>query len=103
MLGAAPISIEIASIRMARVTVDLAPQASATNLATTGLHALEADRPPLDDITFTFDAAANRPIVRIRVPDDQPTGIYNGVIVDKASGDPRGTITVRIEASQLRG
>lgn len=96
--GAAPISIEIASARMARVTIDLAPQASVTNLATTGLHALEPGRPPLADIKFTIDASANRPVVRIRVPDHQPAGVYNGVVVDKDSGDPRGTITVRIEA-----
>jgi hypothetical protein len=98
MTGAAPISIEIASARMTRVTIDLAPQASATNLATTGLHALEPGRPPLADITFTIDASANRPVVRIRVPDDQPAGVYNGVVVDKDSGDLRGTLTVRIEA-----
>jgi hypothetical protein len=33
--GGAPIGIEIASARMTRVTIDLAPQAIATNLATT--------------------------------------------------------------------
>jgi hypothetical protein len=96
--GAAPISIEIASARMARVTIDLAPQASVTNLATTGLHALEPGRSPLTDIMFMIDASANRPVVRIRVPDHQPAGVYNGVVVDKHSGDPRGTLTVRIEA-----
>jgi hypothetical protein len=96
--GAAPISIEIASARMARVTIDLAPQASVTNLATTGLHALEPGRSPLTDIMFMIDASANRPVVRIRVPDHQPAGVYNGVVVDKDSGDPRGTLTVRIEA-----
>jgi hypothetical protein len=96
--GAVPISIEIASARMARVTIDLAPQASVTNLATTGLHALEPGRPPLEEVTFAIDAIANRPIVRIRVPDDHAAGVYNGVIVDKNSGEPRGTLTVRIEA-----
>lgn len=96
--GGAPISIEIASARMTRVTIDLAPQAIAANLATTVLHAIEPDRPPLKDVTFTIDAPANRPVVRIRVPDNQPAGVYNGVIVDKDSGDARGTLTVRIEA-----
>jgi hypothetical protein len=38
--GGAPISIEIASARMTRVTVDLAPHAIAANLATIGLHAI---------------------------------------------------------------
>lgn len=97
-MGAAPISIEIASARPARVTIDLAPRASVTNLATTGLHAIEPGRPPLEDLAFTIDASTNRPILRVRVPDHQPAGVYNGVIVDKDSGDPRGTLTVRIEA-----
>jgi hypothetical protein len=95
--GAAPISIEIASARMARVTIDLAPHATAANLATSGLHAIEPGQPPLKDVAFTIDAPANRPIVRIRVPENQPAGVYNGVIVDKDSGDARGTLTVRIE------
>jgi hypothetical protein len=95
--GAAPISIEIASARMARVTIDLAPHATVANLATTGLHAIEPGQPPLKDVTFTTNAPANRPIVRIRVPENQPAGAYNGVIVDKDSGDARGTLTVRIE------
>jgi len=94
----APIGIEIASARMTRVTIDLAPQAIATNLATTVLHAIEPDRQALKDVTFTIDASANRPIVPIRVPENQPAGVYNGVIVDKDSGNARGILTVRIEA-----
>ena len=39
-MGGAPIIIEIVSARMARVTIDLAPQAIVANLATTGLYAL---------------------------------------------------------------
>ncbi|MEA2679135.1 MAG: hypothetical protein QOK03_857 [Candidatus Binataceae bacterium] len=96
--GGAPMSIEIASARMTRVTIDLAPHATAANLATTGLHAIEPERPALSDVTFTIDAPANRSIVRIRVPDNQPAGVYNGVIVDKDSGEARGNLTVHIEA-----
>jgi hypothetical protein len=32
------------------------------------------------------------------VPENQLAGVYNGVIVDKDSGNARGILTVRIEA-----
>jgi hypothetical protein len=83
---------------MARVTIDLAAHANAANFATSGLHAIEPDRPPLKDLACTIDSHSNRPVVRIRVPDSQPAGVYSGVIVDQDSGNPCGTITLRIEA-----
>jgi hypothetical protein len=93
----APTIIEVASTRMARVTVDLTPHANAAKLTTTGLHGIEPNHPPLTDISFTCDVGSTSHIVRIRVPDTQPTGVYNGVIVDTDSGQPRGTITLRLE------
>jgi hypothetical protein len=95
---AGPIIIELASARMARVTIDLVPHTNATKLITSGLHSIVPDCPPIKDVTFIVDSHSHRPVVRIRVPDDQPTGSYNAVIVDADSGDPRGTITLRIEA-----
>jgi hypothetical protein len=93
-----PIIIELASARMTRVTIDLVPHLDPTKLATSGLHSIVPDCPSIKDLTFIVDSHSNRPVVRIRVPDGQPVGSYNGVIVDADSGDPRGTIAVRIEA-----
>ena len=95
--AAAPVIVEIASTRMTRITVDLAPNPGAGTLAINGLHALEAEKPPLKDIAFTIEAGSNRAVVRLRVPDGQPAGTYCGVIVDKDSGEPRGTITLRVD------
>jgi hypothetical protein len=97
IIAPAPSIIEVASARMTRVTVDLTPPANGARLATTGLHAIEPSHPPLTDISFTYDAGSSLYIVRIRVPDTQPAGIYNGVIVDTDSREPRGTITLRLE------
>ena len=93
----APVIVEIASARMARVTVDLPPSTGAPNLATGGLLALAPGHAPLTDVALVFDPAANRLVVRIRVPDTQPPGVYSGVIVDRGSAAPRGTITLRID------
>jgi hypothetical protein len=96
--GPAPVIIEIASTRMTRVTVDLVPQAGAAHLAIGGLQALEPDKPSLKEIAFAIEPGSQRAIVRIRVPDGQPAGVYSGVIVDRESGEPRGTVTLRIDA-----
>lgn len=93
----APVIIEIASSRMTRVTVDLAPNAVAGTLAINGLHSLEAEKPPLRDVVLALDTGSNHAVVRIRVPDGQPAGTYSGVIVGKDSGEPRGTITLRVD------
>jgi len=92
----APVVIEIASTRMTRVTVDLPPHVQ--NLTIGGLLALEPEKPPLREISLTIEPGSNRPLVRIRVPESQPPGAYSGVIVDGESGEPRGTLTLRIEA-----
>jgi hypothetical protein len=94
----APIVVEIASSRMTRITVDLAPSALVSHLAIGGLQALEPEKPPLKEISLTGDAGSNRAVVRIRVPENQPAGVYSGVIVERESGEPRGTITLRIDA-----
>ncbi len=95
--GRGPVIVEIASTRMARVTIDLPPAANAPNLALGALHPLDPGQPPLLDIALAFDPVANRHVVRIRVPDAQPAGVYSGVIVDRDAGAPRGTITLRID------
>ncbi|MGD0291810.1 MAG: hypothetical protein ABSC63_19500 [Candidatus Binataceae bacterium] len=95
---AAPIIVEIASTRMTRITVDLAPAASMTHLAIGGLQALEPEKPPLKEISLATDATSHRAVVRIRIQDNQPAGVYRGVIVDPDSGESRGTITLRIDA-----
>jgi hypothetical protein len=97
-MAAEPIIVELASNRMTRVTIDLVPHVNPTKLATSGLHSIVPDCPSIKELTFIVDSHSNRPVVRIRVPEDQPVGSYNGVIVDADSGDPRGTIALRIES-----
>ncbi len=97
-MNAAPVIVEIASTRMTRVTVDLVPHAGAPNLAIGGLLALDPEKPPLKGILFALEPGANRTVVRIRVPESQPAGFYSGVIVERESGEARGTLTLRIEA-----
>lgn len=94
--GATTVSIEVVSARPAQVTLDLRPQSEGLPLATHGLRALDPEKPPLTDITFE-PGADNGPVsLRIRVPEGQPPGLYTGVVIDRDTGQPRGTLSVRI-------
>jgi hypothetical protein len=92
-----PSIIEIASVRMTRVTVNLTPHAVSANLAIGGLLALDAEKPSLREISLAIEPRSHTLVTRIRVPDSQPPGVYSGVIADSETGEPCGTITLRIE------
>lgn len=89
-------AIEVASVRPARVTLDLAPGADPATLATAGLHALEAGRPPLAEVAFIPSGAGGRPVLSIRVPASAAPGIYAGAIVDRRNGEPRGALSLKV-------
>lgn len=90
------VSVEIASARPARVTLDLRPHAARLGLVTHGLRAMDAAKPPLTDISFEPARDNGRGCLRVRVPDAQPSDIYTGVLIDRDSGEPCGTLSVRI-------
>lgn len=92
----ATVSVEIASSRPARVTIELQPKSEGRPLATFELRALDASKPPLTDIAFERDPSNEIVSVRIRVPDGQPSGVYTGVVVDRETGQARGTLSVRV-------
>ncbi len=89
-------AIEVASMRPARVALDLAPGADPATLAVAGLHAIEAGRPPIAEVAFIVGGAGERPVLSIRVPAAAAPGIYAGAIVDRGNGEPRGTISVKV-------
>lgn len=89
------VSIEVSSARPARVTLELHPRSEALPLATHGLRALDPEKPPLTDVAFETDAEG-RPSLSIRVPEDQAADLYTGVVVDRNTGQSRGTLSVRV-------
>jgi hypothetical protein len=89
-------AFEVASVRPVRVTLDLAPGADPATLATTGLHAMEAGRPPVTEVAFIPGGAGGRPVLSIRVPATMAPGIYAGAVVDRENGEPRGTISLKV-------
>lgn len=94
--GALTVTIEVLSVRPTQVTLDLRPQSERISLASYGLHAADATKPALTDITFTPSVDHGPVGLRVCIPDEQPPGMYTGVVVDKATNLPRGTLSVRV-------
>jgi hypothetical protein len=93
------VSVEMIANRPSQVTVDLRPQSQGCMLATAGLYAINPAAPPLLDIHFEPPAISGQVVLRIRIPDGQPPDVYTGVIVDKITNLPQGTLSVRVASS----
>jgi hypothetical protein len=80
-------AFEVKSSRRVSVKLDLrgAGTPSLGPLQARGLPAIESAE---------FKAGA----LQLEIADDQPAGVYNAVVVDASSGEPLGTLTVRIPA-----
>jgi hypothetical protein len=93
--GAIGVSIEISCDRPARVTLDLRPHSDRMPLVCQDLRALDAEKPPLTDVGF--DRGPDGLLsLRVRVPEPHPPGIYVGAVIDSDTGQPRGTLSVKL-------
>jgi hypothetical protein len=91
----APFALEIRSSRRVGVKLDMRPEMRARSPQVGPLHALGAAA-PITAVGFEADPESREPRLRLEIGDDQPPGVYNAVVVDAASGEPCGTLTVRI-------
>ncbi|MCU0735939.1 MAG: hypothetical protein MUF20_10520 [Methylotetracoccus sp.] len=92
----ATIVIEVASRRRVQVNLNLPAHAGAYVPTAHALHAADPGLPPLTRITFRPDPSFGTPILEVEIPDQQPPALYTGVVVDRATNEPKGTLSVRI-------
>jgi hypothetical protein len=90
------VSIEVVSVRPVQVSVELRPNSEAKSLVSLGLSAVDSSKPALSDISLVPDEVPGRIKLRLRIPENQPSGTYSGVIVNRDSGEARGTLSIRI-------
>ena len=90
------VTIEVVSLRPVQVSVELPPNSEPHSLVALGLSAVDPRKPVLKDISLTPDEVAGRIRLRLQIPESQPSGTYSGVIVNRDSGETRGTLTIRI-------
>jgi hypothetical protein len=91
------VSIELISTRPVRVSLELREHSETMPLVSLGLRAVDPDRPMLTDISFVPGDNGEGRRLRIRIPDGQPPGVYSGVIVNRDTGETRGTLGVRLD------
>lgn len=89
-------AVEVSSNRPVRVHVDVKTGAAGRALAAHALRALEEEKPALTDVAFEPGRDGSPLTVRLRVPDGQPPGLYTGVIADRQTGEPVGTLSARL-------
>jgi hypothetical protein len=85
--------VEIASLRPVRVKLNLQPGSERFPLDAVQPRARDDNKPPLMNVSF------DQGVLAIRVPDDQPADVYYGVVCNRDSGEPLGTLSVEIRAS----
>ena len=93
--GGVGVLIDIACDRPTRVSLDLRPHCDSTTLLCQALRALDAEKPPITEVTFER-AADGALSLRVRVPDGHPVGVYFGAVIDPATVQPRGTLSVSV-------
>lgn len=90
------VALEIVASRPTQVTLDLYPRSEELLLVTHGLRAVDPEKPALTDISFSAGLDGGLMRVRICVPEGQPPDLYTGVVIDKHTGQVRGTLSVQI-------
>jgi hypothetical protein len=88
------IAYEVASARPARVELEFQPGRATTRVTSHGLQCLD---PATSPIPVDFEARDDVClIVKIRVPEAQPPGLYAGVLLAADSGQIVGTLSLEL-------
>ena len=94
--GPVALTLELESPRRTEVSFDLRPRSLGLPLVVHDLRAPEADKPRVTGVALETVPDEERLVLRLRIPAEQPPGIYSGIILDERTSLPRGTITVRL-------
>lgn len=92
------ISVEIASSRRTQVTLNLPPRQHHYTPQVHALHAANPAFPPLTAVRFEPGAGARAPVLVVEIPEGQSPSTYTGVVVEKETNEPVGTLVIRIQA-----
>jgi hypothetical protein len=88
------VGLDVACGRPTQVTLELAAGGAQSALRCHPLRTLDEAASPLEPI-LEHDTTG-RLTLRLRVSDAQPAGLYVGAVVDRETGELRGTLSVRV-------
>jgi len=92
----ARIVIEVSSKRRATVSCELRATAERQRLMTRGLEGSSGGARVVTAVTFLPAKGIKPARLQIHIPDDQPAGVYSGLLVARVSGEPQGVVSVRV-------
>lgn len=90
------ISVALESRRRAEVTVDLRPGIGDGAFLVHDLRPSSGKGPRLSGVKVERAKPPAPVVVRVRVPDALPAGLYTGMVIDPATNLPQGTIAVQV-------
>ncbi len=91
---ASPLKLSLDARGRVEVSVQLGEGAPLAELAVTVLRSFGSDAEPTRGVELS--GAPDQPVLRVRVPEGQPTGTYNGLFLERSSQRPSGTITLLV-------
>jgi hypothetical protein len=90
-------AVDIRCSRRTLVTLDLPHRSGGFEPRVHALHAADPSLAPLTGVRFGRDEqAGGAAVLQIDIADTQPSAVYTGVVVDAATNEPRGTLSVRL-------
>lgn len=89
-------ALEINAPGRTSVTLELQPALAGFEPFVHALHSTEPGVAPLTAARFVLPAGARMPVLHLDIPPGQPHGAYTGVVVDRTTNAPCGTLSVRI-------
>jgi hypothetical protein len=88
------LTIFVQALGRAEASVEFGELSDLEGLMVTELRSLGGDAEPIREVTL--QASATEPAqLTIRIPEAQPAGTYNGLLLEKDSQKPRGAVTCR--------
>jgi hypothetical protein len=90
------VRVAVTSPYPTEVSVDLRPYPAGRRILVQSLRDADPGKPRLSDVSID-DPGGGEPVTfRVRVPEGQPAGVYNALIIDEESNRPFGTVSLRI-------
>jgi hypothetical protein len=94
--GGGTMPVEVKSARPVQVTLDLRPTSARFAPVVHAVHPTPPGSEPLTDVQFKLGPDGRRCVLAITVPDHLAPGTYTGVVVDRLTHEPGGTLCVRV-------
>jgi hypothetical protein len=92
----ARVTVAVECARPVEVSLDLRSGSWPAGLRAHDLRAADPEKPRLPGPMVERASEDGSITLRVRVPEDQPSGLYSGLLLDEATGVPAGSLSLRV-------